>query len=243
MNTMLRQAIGRRPRDRARTAGALLVVASLVAGCSSSSSLFGSSSSSSGSDALSDRLGNFFAGPTSSAAGGDPAAMGFECPNVGVREGASTLSVNAPGETSALNLRYQATIARTARECAVLGATLTIKVGMQGRVILGPNGGPGQLDVPIRYAVVREGPDAKTLASKLHRIKVDIPPGQTNVPFTHVEEDLTIALPSTSEIDALVIYVGFDPTGAAEQDKKRKPQVKPTPRPTPKPKTAAQRVQ
>jgi hypothetical protein len=237
MNTMLRQASGRGPRGRATTAGALLVVAAMVAGCSSSSSLFGSSSSSSGSDGLSDRLGNFFAGPRTTV-GGDAAAMGVECPSVGIREGASTLSVNAPGETSALNLRYQATIARTARECAVLGATLTIKVGMQGRVILGPNGGPGQLEVPIRYAVVREGPDAKTLASKLHRIKVDIPPGQTNVPFTHVEEDLTIALPSTNDIDALVIYVGFDPTGA-EQDKKRKPQVKPTP----KPKTAAQRAQ
>jgi hypothetical protein len=120
----------------------------------------------------------------------------------------------------------------------VLGATLTMKVGVQGRVILGPNGGPGQLDVPIRYALVREGPESKTLITKLDKVRVDIPAGQTNIPFTHVQDDVTIPLPPVTEIDALVVYVGFDPAGAAEMDKqKRKPPAKP------KAKTAAQRVQ
>jgi hypothetical protein len=229
-------------------AAAGLLVAALVAGCSSSSGWFAqsgsssaSSSSSSGSDSLSDRLGNFFAGPKSTtiAAGSDPAFLGFECPSVGIREGASTLSVNPPNvEATAMNLRYQATIAHTARECAVLGAALTMKVGVQGRVILGPNGGPGQLEVPIRYALVREGPESKTLVTKLDKLRVDIPPGQTNVSFTHVEEDMTIPMPSVSDLDSLVVYVGFDPAGAAEAPKqKRKPQ------PKPRAKTTAERAQ
>jgi hypothetical protein len=229
-----------------------IVVAMLVAGCSSMGSWFGSGASppppaSKGSDSLSDRLGNFFAGPApkvmATGTGNDPAEPGFECPSVGIREGASTLSVNTPNvDATPMNLRYQVTIARTARECAKLGAMLTMKVGVQGRVILGPNGGPGSLDVPIRYALVHEGVDAKTLVSKLDRIKVEIPPNQTNVSFTHVEEDMSIPMPSASDIDDLVLYVGFDPTGAADEEKQRhKPQAKP--RPKAKAKTAAQNDQ
>ena len=41
---------------------------------------------------------------------------------------------------------------------AAPGNIVTIKVGVQGRVILGPAGrGPATIDVPVRFAVVREG--------------------------------------------------------------------------------------
>ena len=41
-----------------------------------------------------------------------------------------------------MNLRYQVTIGTTARECRMgPNNTVSIKVGMQGRVILGPEGG------------------------------------------------------------------------------------------------------
>ena len=49
-----------------------------------------------------------------------------------------TASAN-PAEPTATNLRYQVTISTTARECRLVGNNmLSIKVGMQGRVILGP---------------------------------------------------------------------------------------------------------
>ena len=42
----------------------------------------------------------------------------FDCPQVQVRTGASTLTSSAnPAEPTALNLRYQVTIGTTAREC------------------------------------------------------------------------------------------------------------------------------
>ena len=57
-----------------------------------------------------------------------------------------------------MNLKYQVTIGTTARECRMgPNNTVLLKVGMQGRVILGPEGGsPGTVDVPLRFAVVRE---------------------------------------------------------------------------------------
>ena len=99
-----------------------------------------------------------------------------------------------------MTTRYQVSIAQTARECAPLGGVMTMKVGVEGRVLLGPAGGPGQIDVPLRMAVVQEGPNPKTIVSKFYRLAVAIPPGQTSVPFVHVEQDLTF-LDALSHID------------------------------------------
>jgi hypothetical protein len=147
---------------------------------------------------------------------------------VDIRQGASTLMTNAPNSEGAMSLRYQATFGRTARECIVQGGTLSIKVGVQGRVILGPAGGAGDTTVPLRVALVKEGIEPKTVWSKLYTVPVSVPPGQLNVPFTHVVEDMAVPMPSGSDLDSYVIYVGFDPQGAV-QDKK--PPGKPAARP------------
>jgi hypothetical protein len=150
-----------------------------------------------------------------------------DCPNVDVRSGASTLAVNAPGaEPNATNLRFQASIARTARECAVLGATMTVKVGIQGRVILGPAGTPGQVDVPMRLALVREGVEPRTIWTKLYRVPVMVPPGQTNVPFVHVEEDMTFPVPKRAELEAYVVYAGFDANALTAPPERKQPAKK-----------------
>ena len=135
-------------------------------------------------------------------------------------------------DPSALGLRYQVTIGRTARECLVRGNMLTIRIGMEGRIILGPAGAPGQVEIPIRYALVQEGPEPKMITTKLHRVPVVIPPGQGNLSFTHVEEDLTVPMPPTSELDVYVIYIGFDPNvPTPAEEKKKKPKAKPKPKP------------
>jgi len=110
-----------------------------------------------------------------------------------------------------MTTRYQVSIAQTARECAPLGSVMTMKVGVEGRVLLGPAGGPGQIDVPLRMAVVQEGPNPKTIVSKFYKLAVAIPPGQTSVPFVHVEQDLTFPTPRAADFEAYVVYVGFDP--------------------------------
>ena len=150
-----------------------------------------------------------------------------DCPVIDIRSGASTYAVAADGgDVTASNLRYQATIARTARECWVLGQTMTVKVGIQGRMILGPTGGPGQVEVPLRLALVREGVEPRTIWTKLYQVPVTIPPGQSNLAFVHIEEDLSFPLPKPAELDAYVVYVGFDPAGAKPPPKQPKPAPK-----------------
>ena len=144
-----------------------------------------------------------------------------DCPVADIRSGASTLPFNAGRDASPNTLRYQATIARLARECAVRGTSMTIKVGVQGRVVVGPAGGPGQIDVPLRYALVQEGPEPKTILTKFYRFPVAIAEGQNSVPFLHIEEDITFTVPSRTALEAYVVYVGFDPAAAKDPPAKK----------------------
>lgn len=173
---------------------------------------------------------------TGDAAAGEEAATDVECPTVDVRTGAATLMIGSKpgaGEPSALDLRYQGTIVRTARECRVSAGVMTMKVGIEGRVITGPAGGPGTVDIPLRIAVVQEGINPKTIASKFARIEVGITSAVDRVPFTHVDPDVSFPMPPrTADIDSYVVYVGFDPVGAPEKKK-------PAPKSKPKPKSAA----
>jgi hypothetical protein len=154
------------------------------------------------------------------------AAADIDCPSVEYRQGAATYAVNNSGaENSALSLRYQASFTQTARECVLRGNNLTIKVGVQGRVVVGPAGAPGSITIPLRYALVREGMEPKTLWTKLFMVPVTIPQDQLNLPWLHIEEEMTVPRPSANEIEAYVIYVGFDPEGAAPA--KPKPAARP----------------
>lgn len=155
----------------------------------------------------------------------------FDCPTVTIRPGTSTFAVSAPGmEAAALAVRYQATFGQMARECKLVGNILTMKVGIEGRVILGPAGGPGQIEMPLRIAVVREGPEPETIVTKLRWLPVTIPPDAANVPFTYVEEEISFPMPRGREIDAYVVYVGFDREAVKEPQRKRPAKPPPQPR-------------
>lgn len=157
---------------------------------------------------------------TASASGEEPEQTSGYCPTVDVRAGASTLSVAASSDPTAMQLRYQGTLGQTARECSTAGGNLTIKVGVQGRLILGPAGTPGTLDVPLRYALVQEGPQPKTIWTKLYRFPVTINEGQASVPFTHVEEDMIVPKPRAIDLESYVVYIGFDAIAGRPEPKK-----------------------
>ncbi len=152
----------------------------------------------------------------------------IDCPGVEIRQGASTYQQSGPDNGStALSLRYQANFIRFARECALQAGNVVMKVGVEGRVILGPAGTPGSLALPVRLAVVKEGLEPKVIWTKFYMVPVVIPPGQPNVLFTHVEEDMSFPKPPGDDLDAYVVYAGFDPDSAeAEKKKPTKPAPK-----------------
>lgn len=173
--------------------------------------------------------GSTVAGNANASAPGLSLPANFECPSVQVRNGAATLAANAnPTEPTAMNLKYQVTINTTARECRMgPGNTVSLKIGMQGRVILGPEGGnTTSIDVPLRFAVVEETIDSKVIATKLDRFPVAIPPNDGNVLFSHVSEGLDFPMPKGGYADNYIIYIGFDPAGLEPERKKPAPRPK-----------------
>jgi hypothetical protein len=164
----------------------------------------------------------------------------YDCPEVKVRAGAATFMIGTKpgeGEPNALDLRYQGSISRTARECHLNGNIMTIKVGIEGRIITGPAGGPGNVDVPMRIAVVQEGIAPKLVTSKFGRETVAITGSVDRVNFTHITDDLSFPLPSpVTEISSYVVYVGFDPQSA--QPEKKAPAVRQKKRPAAKPRSS-----
>jgi hypothetical protein len=181
-------------------------------------------------------LSNFFAGSTANApqtVAGAPADV--ECPYIQIREGAATLVIGEGGDSSgAMSLKYQGTFVRAARQCSVVAGQLIMKVGVEGRIVLGPAGGPGNIDVPLRIAVVDESPaGAKPIVTKLIHIPVTVQSATDNPTFSYVEDGLSFPLPPSSKVlEHYIVYIGFDPL-AAENDKKPKP--KPARKPVPKP--------
>lgn len=213
------------PTAKSRTArlvvsGAILCATLLAAGCSSSGTTEPSGTSRSLSEIFSGATGSYAQAGTPAAATAtefDPT----DCPPVDIRPGASTFSINsASKDPSQSQLRYQGNFSQTARSCSRSGSTLTIKLGVQGRIVLGPGGGPGQVDVPLRFALVEEGVQPKTIWTKFYKVPVVIADGQPSVSFTHIEDDLSVPMPSKISLDSYVLYIGFDPLSAAERPKK-----------------------
>ena len=144
------------------------------------------------------------------------------CPEVQIRTGAAVFMVGSKpgqeGQPEPLDVRYQGSILNTARECHLNAGNLTVKVGVEGRVITGPAGGPGAVNVPLRIAVVHEGVTPKTVVSKFASVPVTVGGAVDRVSFTHIDPDVSFPMPSpASNIARYVIYVGFDPQGAKPQ--------------------------
>jgi hypothetical protein len=233
---------------------ALLVTLLLAAGCTGSSSIGAPATTGSvpaagpqtsaappppsGSPSFKDKVANFFSGASDKS----PQAVAnaqpdVGCPFIDIRQGASTLTLPPPppdGSNEAMGLKYQGSFVRAARECAVNNGQMVMKVGIQGRIIVGPAGGPGHVDVPLRMAVV-DAPSSgtKVITTKFIQIPVDIP-NEDGANFSHIEEGFSFPLPTpVSELDNYVVYIGFDQFTAQNAAKPAPASKKPKPKPNP----------
>ncbi|KPG02154.1 hypothetical protein IP86_00470 [Rhodopseudomonas sp. AAP120] len=178
------------------------------------------------SQSFTDRFKSLFGGgssePAPTVSNGPAPDSDLTCPPVTIRAGAATYAVGLPGKEAAGNdLRYQVVIGRTARECNLNSGTITAHIGIQGRVIAGPAGTPGTVEVPIRVAVVQDGVSPKTVFTKAYRTVVNMG-SDGSVPFSLVTEDVVYPAPSAAANDAYVFYIGFDPQALKPEPKSRR---------------------
>ena len=200
-------------------AGAAGAAALLLAGCGSTGNYFSGSALDLFSSSSKATAAN------AAAPAGPEINTDIECPPVKIRTGAATLSIGMDPkiqEPSPLQVKYQGSIVRTARECHVAGGIMTMKVGVEGRIITGPAGGPGTVDVPVRIAVVQEGVPPRAIVSNFGKETVTLTPEADRASFVRVDDTISFPLPRPlGLIDSYVVYVGFDPASLAPPARKK----------------------
>ena len=203
--------LGRRRRIAIAAAVSLAISCSLLAPPASAQS-------------LGDRFKSLFGGKSEEPAEGAPPVASepqtdLTCPPVSIRAGASTYAVAAPGKQPVGNdLRFQATITKTARDCNLNGGEITARIGIQGRVIAGPAGAPSTVEIPLRVAVVQGGVQEKTIATKVYRTSVTMTEAGSE-PFSLVAEELVYPAPPGAVGDSYIFYIGFDPQALTPEPK------------------------
>src|ERR1700738_1293114 len=207
--------LGRRRRISTAAAVSLAISCSLLAPPASAQS-------------LGDRFKSLFGGKSEEPAqgasqGAAPVASepqtDLTCPPVSIRACASTYAVAAHCKQPVGNdLRFQATITKTARDCNLNGGEITARIGIQGRVIAGPAGAPSTVEIPLRVAVVQGGVQEKTIATKVYRTSVTMTETGSE-PFSLVAEELGYPAPAGAVGDSYIFYIGFDPQALKPEPK------------------------
>jgi hypothetical protein len=133
----------------------------------------------------------------------------FECPVLDVASNGAALRDFAGGaEAGAQALRNQMSITRLARECKDAGANISMKLGVEGSVLLGPSGAPGTFKVPL---VFEARLNDKVVASRRETLSVTIPPNQERAFYSTVLSDFVV--PKDNDVD---VYVGLSQGGGTE---------------------------
>lgn len=139
------------------------------------------------------------------------------CPAASILDGTAAYRTGATGQARGVAL--QAAINDIARECIQQGNVMRIKVGVQGRVLLGEAGNAGNITVPVRIAVRGNG---QTISTKLVPVAVAIPAGDTQAPFILVDDSVTVPITAEDPAEQYSVLVGLDPQGARQTATKRK---------------------
>jgi hypothetical protein len=145
-----------------------------------------------------------------------------QCPEIVILNATGAERVYKTGSDTNDSLRHQFSISDVARDCRVENGQMAMKVGVQGNVLLGPAGGPGNYAASIRLVIVREL-DQAVVVSKLYHVPATVAAGQTQGPFTLVTEPLSIAYSNT--VHDYTVKVGFDSSFDKKKDKSAPAQV------------------
>lgn len=135
------------------------------------------------------------------------------CPYVDVREGAAAHRVYA-GQPSNATVRYQFSMGDIARECRVAGNQMILKIGVEGRVLLGPAGSPGSFTVPVTIAV-RDEATRQFVANRSYKVPANVPQGAANTSFAVVADEIAVPLKSLAGNEDYQVFVGFDGASSA----------------------------
>jgi hypothetical protein len=141
-----------------------------------------------------------------------PVEEELECPPVSIAPGGAALRIGAGGSSE--GVRSQITVTDVVRECArAADGGVIVKVGAEGRVLVGPAGSAGALGATLRIEVRHAD---KILSSRNARVGATVPSGQAQASWVHVEQGIVIpgaVMRAGGDVD---VFVTLNPPGAGQ---------------------------
>ncbi len=136
------------------------------------------------------------------------------CPEVIIADGGAAMRAQSGPDSG--SLRHQISILNVARECTATGnGGYNLKVGVEGRVLLGPAGSPGSYFATLLTTVTR---GTTSVARRSARVGGTIASGQGGVDFSYVEQGIVVP-PGRGDVE---ITVDLSPAGAATAARRRR---------------------
>jgi hypothetical protein len=125
------------------------------------------------------------------------------CPKIRVAEGGSAIQAYSGGRVGdASGLRSQISLGDIARECVGRpdGSTV-VKVGVEGRALLGASGAAGRYPVPVTI-VIKSG--ERVIATRSRTGSIAIPAGETQGNTVIVEDNIVVPAGDTNSFSIQV---------------------------------------
>ncbi len=147
---------------------------------------------------------------------GQEAASGAaaHCPQIVAWPYDRLLTVYEPGHNGDnLSIVHRGEITKLARECQLYSDRVVVKYGFAGRVLLGPKGQPGVVNLPVSVHV--SGADKKVLAKDAMKLTATIPAGNPVGYFSMVRE-ISFPVVAGSRPEDYKIFVAFDKPGGGQ---------------------------
>ena len=149
------------------------------------------------------------------------------CPKITLRDGTAYFNTYAAGgQDDGTKIVYQASISDVTRDCNHADGSLTLDVGVAGKVVPGPLAKAGTITMPIRV-VVMHGTDV--LYSKLHQYQVQVSDLSAATQFVFNDPAIVVPEPTARDYQ---IFAGYDEgpakpaaTAARSKPRRKKAQV------------------
>ena len=130
------------------------------------------------------------------------------CPRFTVWSRDGQVTIYEPGRVGdGLAVMHRGEITKTARECRLDGNRVFIKYGFSGKVLLGPRGKTGNVQLPLTVFVT----DAKRERVIQDAVKIDVPIALDKpIGYFSAVREVSFTVPEGARSGEFEVHVGFD---------------------------------
>ena len=130
------------------------------------------------------------------------------CPRFQVWPRDHHVTIYEPGKAGdGLAVMHRGEITQTARECSLEGTKVTVKYGFSGRVLLGPRGKAGSVNLPVNIFVT----DAKRERIQADKGQIDVAVSLDKpIGYFSAVKTISFSIPEGTRPGEFEVFVGFD---------------------------------